>query len=232
MGTLTGAQLISEVRRFFADRDDLTDAVLLTWLNLSQENLARQWMWEELDQTEELVIAITATAKDDKFLTPANTYRDFYSVRLVTTDGRSSRLTRLSKRQFDDRFPEPEFIARNNPRFYTYFQSKLELFPVPAEAHTVVLRGMKWATALAAGATPSNFDRKDDILINLTCSAIADSLGQFERASKFFIVARDRIEQAKDEQETKPDLDIKPDFEISKDRLPGEYWNNPFIRGQ
>lgn len=229
MGTLTGAQLISEVRRFFADRADLTDATILQWLNTTQESLARQWQWEELDETEEKTLSIAGTAKADKIVTPTNTYRDFYSVRLVTTEGDSGKLTRLSKRQFDAKFPEPEFHGRNDPIFYTYFQDKLELFPVQAVAHTLVIRGMKWATALANDAVVSNFDRKDDILIYLTVSPIADSLGQYDRASRFFGIANAKIEQAKDEQQTKPDLEIKPDFEISGGLI-GQYWKDPFIK--
>ena len=229
MGDLTRSQLISAVRRFFANRSDLTDGEIITWLNQSQITLARKATWEELDQTEDKTIPVTASKANDKIITLSKTYRDFYSVRLITAAGDSKRLTRLTKHQFDSKFPEPEFHARNDPSFYTYFGNKLEVFPISAEAHTLRVRGMAWPTSFTNDVV-SDLDKKDDILIFLTVSAICDFLGQYDRASRFYGIANTKISEAEDEQVDKPDQEIKPDFEVS-DEVPGQYWLNPFIKG-
>ncbi len=232
MGTLNLATLITEIRAFHAGRSDLTDEVIITQLNHVQERLARLWQWEELDRGEDITLSIAGTAKTDKIVTPTITYRDIYSVRLVTGDGQSQKLEYIAKRTFDQMFPEPEFHARGSPSIYTIWQDKLELYPVPVAANTLTIRGMKWATALSSGdtAAKSNFDRKDDILIYWACSLLWDRLGEYERAKRFFGVANQMIDQAKDEQESKPDRVIKPAFEAGRGTLPANYWFDPFIK--
>ena len=105
MGTLNLTALIADIQRHHANRSDLTDQIVVDKLNLVQERLARVWEWEELDSGEEVTITISATLKDDKTVTITKTYRDIYSVRLVTGDGQSRKLDYISKRYFDDSIP-------------------------------------------------------------------------------------------------------------------------------
>lgn len=234
MGTLNLTSLIAEIQRHHANRGDLTDQIVVDKLNLVQERLARIWEWEELDSGEEVTIPITSVAKDDKTITLVSTYRDIYSVRLITGDGTSRKLNYISKRTFDKMFPEPEFDARHEPTIYTVWKNKLELYRVPLETDTLVIRGMKWAANFSSGVggARSDFDRKDDILIYWTVSMIWDHLGEYDRAKRFFGIANNMIDKAKDEQETKPDLEIKPAFESGRGMgISGLYWANPFIKG-
>lgn len=234
MGTLNLTSLIAEIQRHHANRSDLTDQIVVDKLNLVQQRLARIWEWEELDAGEEVTIPITATPKDDKTITLVTTYRDIYSVRLITgvSVGRSRKLEYISKRTFDLMFPEPEFDARNTPHIYTTWKNKLELYRVPLDADTLIIRGMKWAADFSSGlgGAKSDFDRKDDILIYWTVSMVWDHLGEYERAKRFFGIASNMIDKAKDEQETKPDLEIKPVFETAIGIGIGKYWADPFIR--
>lgn len=234
MGTLNLTSLISGIQRNHANRDDLTDQIIVDKLNLVQERIARLWDWEELDQDEEVTIPITSVAKDDKTITLVNTYKEIYAVRLVTgtTVGRSRKLTYIGKRSFDEMFPEPEFDARSEPQFYTVWKEKLELYRVPEIADTLVVRGAKWPADFSSGTggAKSDFDRKDDILMYWTSSMIWDMLGEYERAKRFFGIAADMIDKAMDEQETKPDLEIKPTFEANRDVMLGKYWADPFIK--
>jgi len=125
MGTLNLTSLISEIQRHHATRSDLTDQIVVDKLNLVQEKLARLWQWEELDEGEDVTITITATAKDDKIITLVTTYRDIYSIRLITGDGQSRKLEYIGKRTFDELFPEPEFSARGDPMIYTVWTASL-----------------------------------------------------------------------------------------------------------
>ncbi len=234
MGTLNLATLITEIRAFHAGRSDLTDEVIITQLNLVQERLARLWQWEELYLTETKNIAITSDAAADKILVLSQTFRDITSIRLITADGGSRKLEYIGTRSFDKLYPEPEFHARGDPRIYIQLDTHtIELYPVPLTADSLKLRGTSWATAFSSSSTgsKSSFDRKDDILIYWACSLIWDRLGEYERAKRFFGVANQMIDQAKDEQETKPDREIKPLFETGRGSgLPGNYWYDPFIR--
>ena len=232
MGTLNLASLITEVRAFHAGRPDLDDEIIITQLNRVHERLARLWQWEELDSGEDLTLSIAGTALADKIVTPTITYRDIYSIRLITGDGQSRKLEYIAKRTFDQLFPEPEFHARGTPAIYTMWQDKLELFQVPSEADTLRIRGMKWPSQFAGSdtAAKSNFDRKDDILIYWAVSMLWDRLGEYERAKRFFGIANQMIEQAKEEQESKPDREIKPAFETGRGRLTSNYWLDPFIK--
>ncbi len=232
MGTLNLATLITEIRAFHAGRSDLTDEIIITTLNHVQERIARAWQWEELDVDEEVTLSIAGTAKADKTVTLVNVYRDIYSVRLVTGDGQSRKLDYIGKRTFDKTFPEPEFDARNDPQIYTVWKDALELYPVPSTADTLSVRGMKWPTVFSSGDTgaKSDFDRKDDLLIYWAVSMLWDRLGEYERSKRFFGIANNMLDKAKDEQETKPDLEIKPAFESGSGNLTGQYWLNPFIR--
>jgi len=233
MGTLNLTSLISQIKLHHANRGDLTDQIIIDKLNLVQERLARLWEWEELDTDEEVIITITSVPKDDKIITLANTYRDIYSVRLITgaNTGRSRKLDYIAKRTFDKMFPEPEFNARSEPTIYTVWKDKLELYRVPELADTIAVRGMKWPDAFSSGvgSAKSNFDRKDDILIYWTVSMIWDHLGEYDRAKRFFGIASNMVDKAMDEQETKPDLEIKPAFESGRGNVVGKYWADPFI---
>ncbi len=232
MGTLNLATLITEIRAFHAGRSDLTDEIIITQLNHVQERLARLWQWEELDQDEDILLGFAGLPKEDNVIALTNTYRDIYSIRLVTGDGQSHKLEYIAKRTFDEMFPEPEFHARGNPSIYTVWKKKLEVYPVPVSADTLSVRGMKWATDFTSTdtAAKSTFDRKDDILIYWACSLLWDRLGEYERAKRFFGVANQMIDQAKDEQESKPDRVIKPAFETGRGTLPANYWLDPFIK--
>lgn len=234
MGTLNLTSLISEIQRHHANRSDLTDQIVIDKLNLVQERLARIWEWEELDVDEDVLLTVTATPKDDKIVTLVTDYRDIYSVRLVTgaSVGRSRKLEYIPKRTFDELYPEPEFNARSEPTVYTVWKKKLELYRVPELADTISVRGMKWAAAFSSGvgSAKSDFDRKDDILIYWTVSMVWDHLGEYDRAKRFFGIASNMIEKAKDEQETKPDLEIKPLFESRRVNVIGKYWADPFVQ--
>lgn len=233
MGSLNLTTLIAEIQRHHADRSDLTDQIVVDKLNIVQERLARLWEWEELDSGEEIVIPITSVPKDDKIITLVKTYRDIYSIRLITAAeaGRSRKLEYIPKRTFDDIFPEPEFDARGDPLIYTVWQDKLELYRVPDVADTLIIRGTKWADDFSSGvgSAKSEFDRKDDILIYWTVSMIWDHLGEYERSKRFFGIANNMIDKAKDEETTKPDLEIKPAFESRQRVRLGRYWADPFI---
>ena len=231
MGTLNLTSLISQIKLHHVNRGDLTDEIVIDKLNLVQERLARLWEWEELGRVLDTNLTITSVAEDDKFIAFPTNMREIVSFRLITTDGASRKLEEKSQRQFDQIVPEPEFYARGKPSIYTINNNTAELWNVPDTAYRVIIRIQQRPDAFSSGVggAKSNLDRKDDILIYFTVSMIWDHLGEYERASRFFGIANNMIEKAKDEQETKPDREIKPLSETRISTIPGSYWANPFI---
>jgi hypothetical protein len=236
MGTLNLAGLLVEVRRFFSNRSDLTDAIITTNLNLAQEDIAKVWDWEELDNTLSGTLSITASEVDDKFLAiPVSTIKEIHSFRLITGDGRSRKLEQVSVRNFDLVIPEPEYYARRIPLKYCLHKNKVEFWPVPDEAYPYIIRTTNWPTAFAGDTGAfSDLDRKDLALVYRAASILNDTLGEYERAGRFYGIYRALINDDISEEQSMPDRDIKPPSEIrrsSSGTAPGNYWQNPFFKG-
>lgn len=233
MGDINLANLISEVRSYFAGRGDLTDEVIITHLNLAQTFIARKHDWEELERIYDVNLTITATAEDDKFIAFPPNLKEIFSFRLITGTGESRKLTYVRQRAFDKMVPEPEFYARNKPQIYTVHNNIAELWPIPDSAYRVIIRIGLQPTKFSSSDTgiTSDLDEKDDILIYLACSTLYDKLGEYDRSNRFFGIANSRLDDAYSEQVSKPDLAIKPAFESLESNLAGKYWADPFIRG-
>jgi hypothetical protein len=234
---LTTTELIDEVRTHLAGRDDVTDARIVRAINLGQEYIARTRDYEELRKIESGVLVITADPKVDKFiafssLTNSNPL-EIYSFRVITNDGRSRKLVYRTSRSFDRLIPEPEFHARGTPNSYTVWADKFELWRVPDIAHDFELRLTIFPTALSIG-TPdgvSDFREKDDLLIFLAVSWVFGSLGEYERAGRFFSFYRVRAKEAEMKESRRPDQDIISDGGKARpDAIIGTPWSDPFVR--
>ncbi len=237
MGDLTATQLISEVTRHFAGRDDLTNADYVIALNLNQTRMARAHDFEELEFTETKTFAITATPANDKriafsSLTNSNP-REIYSFRVITADGRSRKLRQLMPRAFDAEIPEPEFHARGVPSIYTRWADAFEVWQVPDETHSFTLRGSKWPTDFSTSDlnAKSDLDKKDDLLIFLTVSYLFGSLGEYERANRFFGIFAAVYKEAELENQLRPDLDLVSRSTSGESAEIGKPWLNPFVKG-
>ena len=235
MGTLDTTSLISEVQGHLADRGDLTAAKAIIALNLMQQRLARLHDFEELRKIESGTFVITATPKTDKFLafsalTNTNP-REIYSFRVVTTDGRSRKLTQRSYRYYDDKVPEPEFYSRGTPSDYIIWAESFEFWRVPDIAHDYEIRLSTFPTALleSPGTAVSDFREKDDMIIALTVSHIYNKLGEYERGARFWIIFKEMWKEARREDKTMPDLLLSPGFDSSS-ILGGRPWADPFVR--
>jgi hypothetical protein len=236
VGTLTTSGLISEVSYHLAEREDVTDDRIVQALNLAQEYMARSEDFDELRVVETGTLTITGTPATDKFLAFSTfTYSnplEIYSFRVITSDGRSKKLSYRTARTFDRLIPEPEFYATGVPDIYTAWANKLELWRIPDDAWSYDIRLSKFATALSA-STPnaaSDFKEKDDLLIFLAVSWIFGQLGEYERMGAFFSMYRARMESAEMKQSRHPDLDIVSDGGRAADVNVGRPWADPFVR--
>lgn len=235
MGTLLTSELISEVQLHFANRSDLTDAQVITALNLIQQRLARLHDFEELRKIESGSLGFTAVPATDKFiafssLTNSNP-REIYSFRVITSDGRSRKLKQRSYRYFDQNIPEPEYYSTGVPSDYIIWADSFEFWRVPDAAHNYEIRMSVWPTALVVspGTAVSDFREKDDMLVTLTTSYLFNRLGEYERGGRFWGVFKEMWKEAKREDSTMPDLTLSPGFDTSH-VSGGNPWADPFVR--
>src|SRR5690606_19310396 len=91
--------------------------------------VARLHDWDQLKFTVTDQLAVTAEPIDDKIydlndaLPVGYRMKTLYSVRVVSSDGRSRKLLGKTTTQFDEEIPEPEYYSRNMPEWYTQFAS-------------------------------------------------------------------------------------------------------------
>ena len=230
MGTLTYEQMTTEVLANLGNRTQFDTSRLLNIMNLVQIRIARKPKWKELKDTVESTFTITASAKDDKFITvPANT-RDILTFRVITSDGNSRKLHRRSTRQMDRIVPEPEYYSRGDPTIYSEFKDKMELWRVPDTADTYLLRRTTWATPFTGLTTQtSDLEEKDDMIVALASSWALHSIGRIEDSRQWWVVYNDMYKNAVEENNEEPDEELLSDSQLLE--RPGEYWLDPFIHG-
>lgn len=236
MGTVNLSSLILLTRRFFANRSDMTDEIITDHLNLAQEQIAKEYDWEELDATLTGNLTITSTIKDDKFFTIPTTVKEITSFRLITSDGRSRKVQSISVRNFDADIPEPEYYARNIPQRYCVHASKIEMWPVPDIAYEYIIRTTNWPTAFAGDTSVfSDLDRKDLPLIYRTASIMYDALGEYEKAKRFFNIYNSLMKKDVSEEVSMPDRNIMPRSEAIRQKPgitgDGQPWRDPWVKG-
>lgn len=234
MGTLNLSSLISNVQDFFGNRDDITDEDTIGYLNLAQEQIAKLEDWEELENTISGSFSVTATALDDKFLDLGTSLKEVHSFKVITNDGRSRKLDFISLRRFDSQIPEPEYFARGVPSVYTLHKGDAELWRIPDDTYSYIIRTTNWPTAFSSSdlGAKSDLDRKDLPLIYRTASIIADSLADTVTAKRYYNIYAQLIGIDQSEEDIKPDRKILPPSEVARSggvRREGEYWTSPFI---
>jgi len=226
MGTLTFAELKDETRAGFGGRTDL-DARLGRFLNIAQQRLARLHDFDEMETASVVSLSNTGASTDGDITLP--TLRELHSIR-IEDESRSRKLVQRSPRWFDRMLPMPNYHSRDIPAIYMIWKDVVSVWPLPEKSYpTVRLRWTKWPTALSAEATPSEFNEKDELLIELAISYGYRSLGNPEEAAKHEAVARRLFSESDQIDRDKPDLEMRGDPSVGS-QASQDYWRDPFVR--
>lgn len=230
MGTLTLTELKAELKAGLANRSDL-DSRLTRILNLAQQRIARLHDFDEMEVISTSILPFN-NVPADKYVTFPN-LRELYVFKIL--DGMQSfKLTGLTPRLFNRQVPAPEEMTRNTPRIYTIWKNTAILFPVPHQAYDTEIWWTKWPTAFTDSnlTAVSDFENKDEVLIELSLVYAYKSLGKVEEAQKHWSMARGLLQEMVLTDSEKPDTDIIPGAPgASLDGvMAGEYWNDPFSR--
>src|SRR3990170_1782242 len=137
MGFLTFQEIREEVMAYHTDRSDLTATRVNRAINLAQYRIARRHDWDDLKYTVLGTLSVSPgdTAQDrrtDRLLDMSTLLgtgfrlRDLYTfnVREPGT-GRSEKLRGLVHKDFDARFPDPDYPDRAMPLAYTWFATRV-----------------------------------------------------------------------------------------------------------
>jgi hypothetical protein len=224
MGTLTFTELQDEVRAGLGGRTDL-NARLGRFLNLAQQRLARMHDFDEMETISTTTINNTGS-DDDRYISLPN-LREVYSI-VVIDESRSRKLKQISPRRWDRMLPLPQYHSRDIPSIYTVWGSVVEVFQLPEKEYSVRMRWTKWPTDLSAGSATSEFNQKDELLIELAISYAYRSLGKPDESAKHEGVARRLFSEAEDIDREKPDLDQVGDARTGSEVQPQDYWRDPF----
>jgi len=226
MGTLTVADLKTEVKSFHGNRTDL-DSRLVRFLNFAQIRIARAYSWPEFEKQ------ATATGSfvndlTDRFITLPSNIRSVRSFVLEDTS-QSHKLAYKTPREFDRLYSGTRHSSKRRPVYYTRWQEIAEVSPVPDQAYDYEIRYVVWPTDLVNDGDTSDLDRKDELLILLAASIMHHSLGNTTKGRDLFGMFARLIEEAARDESVEPDSEIMA--AVNDQGRIEEYWTNPFING-
>lgn len=223
MGVLTRSELENLVRQNIGGRTDRNNE-LVSFLNLAQDQMTRSHDFSELE-----VLSQASTVASQKTLDLPDKPLSVISLRLIRGSSLSKKLIFIPPRRWDKIIPEPEWHVTGEPSYYTVFRDVIEMYRIPNAVYTLRLRWIKRPTPFSTTTDiASDFERKDDIIVSFATSWAFRSLGEHEKADKWWRGAVYSLKSA-----LKQDWP-GPDFEISGEGVPatvGEYWKDPFVGG-
>jgi hypothetical protein len=245
MGLLTFTQIKTEISAHHGGRADITSR-LNTVVDLAQMRMARLKDWDGLKLLIRGTLNYGGTAQVDKVYDlsselPTNyLLKQIYSIRILSSDGRSKKLVGKVQSEFDKMVPEPEYYARGFPEIYvrtatksgsTYIKQGIELWRVPDEAYSIEVRAQTWPGYLTnsgkATTDASDLDL-DDALIHLSTSYLYNSFGREDKARFHFAIYKDIINDAEKLEDEDFDTVIAG-VSVSQGVM-GQYWLDPFVR--
>ena len=238
--SLTLTQLLSEVHKAHAERDDFTEDERIIALNFAQMRLARVQDWNELWSIDTGIIGDASDPATDKFEDIPSNIRKIYSFRIVDTASKqnSRKLEFTPQRQWDEEVPETEAWATGTPSQYTMWRRSssfvFEFFKIPDESYNYEIRSSKWPTDFASGSpnAVSELDHKDDMLISLANSWGFLKFREMEEANRWWRIYREMLTNAVGEDMSEHEKEIVPAIVRATRRgLPSvEGWKDPFNR--
>lgn len=234
-GLLTRAQMENEALDNVAKSGLLTlqsgatlGSRMTTWVNRSQLWISRK---AELLQS----TMTTSTVANQKTYSFPSNLRNVYTMRLI--DGLNSRkLTAIMPWETDRRIPYPEGTTVARSAFYIPYKRTLtfELFPIPQDVYSLVLRCGLYPVDMAASTDVSQFDRCDDAIVAYATMFAFRWLQELKDAKDWEnygdTILKDIITDA-DEAELYLDwAPVADGFATGPAGYTGESWNNPFVR--
>jgi hypothetical protein len=242
VGALTLADFQSEVLAGLGNRAEndqsFSPARVTIGLNLAQSRINRSYDFSEMAETALAQMNFTGVPGVDKFLVPPPNVKTIHSFVLLDTSSGASSLGTSRKviekpwRWFDARYPAPEWIPSGWPSVYARWGNFIVMAPAPFQQFTAQLRYIKSPTPFVTEllTQSSDYDNKDDIIINYTLGYFFKTLGRTDRALYFEGLAKEQLDEAIERDDTRPDIEVSRDIENAGFSNQGPYWADPWVR--
>lgn len=236
MGDMTRDQLVTEVCDTVGKSVSavaLSGATLQTrvrtYLNWAQQRIARAYNFYELQIIKE---DFTFTANVKRYPFESGGYnmgltrcKDIGGIILV--DGYNSRrLVRLGRPQFERRFPRPENYAAIRPRIYIRVGNNVEVFPIPDAAYATKIVYHQWATPFTTANQVSDFQNKDQLLVNATILETYLALEEYQDVAAYMPKVQGLL---KDAISVEGDVDWEPQAEPFNPMTIGSLSGTPWL---
>jgi hypothetical protein len=201
-------------------------------INRAHKAIARAQDFEELmvlDTTNAVTVASTKLYHliDDLLLTRP---KDIYTIRLMN-DSNSRKLVWVPFDRLDEVIPYTEQRGEDRSKWYTQRGLNIELFPIPDDAYSLYIQYSQWPETLDAEDDTTPYLNLDDVIVTLGAE-IALAILEGGSMTGWTQRAQILLGQGMAESRSKPDaLLVAQPFNSHGSSLQGEYWLNPFIKG-
>jgi hypothetical protein len=239
VGDLTLADFRAELLAGLGNRTEnttITPQRIVIGVNLAQQRIARSYDFSEMAQVAFGAMNFTGNAAVDKFLVPPARLKTVHSFVLLDTTaipsslGQSKKVVERPWRQFDRKYPAPEWLPPGWPGEYARWGNIIVMAPPPQAQFTAQLRYTGYPTPFVYGADTqvSEFDNKDDVLINYALAYFFKSLGRADRAAYLEGLAKEQLDEAIEKDDTRPDIEVSGGHNDGD--ASGAYWQQPFVK--
>jgi len=234
-------EIKTEIRGNLGNRTDLDDRLEI-FINLAQLRISRVNDFDYLNRTN----SGTTTADVGSQAVPVDEIdtglkvRNIKHIVLRTGNGRSHTVTGLSYKEFDRRFPEPDYFSKALPEFYMVFPKddthNIQWYRVPDDAYDFICRYNVWPRKIGSGPGQvdgsNNLDIKyvDDLVINLSTSIAFQSLQREDKSMEYFKIYSTMVRESQDMKFEDFDTTmagVKP----MEGYVGSDLTNDPFIKG-
>lgn len=242
MGALTLAEFSVEILAGLGNRTEnqsVTDERIVSALNLAQSRINRAYDFSEMADTAFAQMNFTGTPGLDKYLVPPVNVKTIHSFVCLDTSagvsslGTSRKVIEKPWRWFDQRYPAPEWFPPGWPSVYARWGNFIVMVPAPFQQFTAMLRFIKRPAPFIVNISTqsSDYEDKDDIIINYTLGYLFKTLGRADRASYFEGLAKEQLDEAIERDDTRPDIEVSRDIgDSGVGNVNSSYWADPFVK--
>ena len=146
--------------------------------------------------------------------------------------GQSRKVVEKPWRWFDQKYPAPEWLPAGWPSIYKRFGNLITMVPAPFLQFTAQLSYTTFPTRFdpTQPVQVSDFENKDDVIINKTLAYFYQSRGRLDRAAYFEGLAKEQLDEAIERDDNRPDIEVSRDIPAIAGQLDGPYWALPWVK--
>lgn len=145
--------------------------------------------------------------------------------------GQSRKVVEKPWRWFDQHYPSPEWLPAGWPELYKRFGNIITMVPAPFLQLTAQLSYTTFPAPfdINVPGQVSDFENKDDVIINKALAYFYQTLGRADRAAYFEALAKEQLDEAIERDDNRPDMEVSRDVPALGTSINGPYWAQPFV---